>query len=209
MANQDVVNIKREKVGEIELSPAVFEAEVNRALLHEVVSIARSNSRTGTRAVKGRSAVAGGGRKPWKQKGTGRARAGTIRSPIWRGGGVVFGPQPKDYDVRVPRKKRQAALRAALTWKLQTGNLTVLEGVEVSEGKTREISSWLKENGWLQGGSLLVFGGEAPLLTRAARNMPDVKVTQPGGMNLYDLFAFRHLLITREALEKVVEVWGK
>jgi len=209
MANQDVVNVKREKVGEVELSPAVFEAEVNRALLHEVVSIARSNQRTGTRVAKGRSAVVGGGRKPWKQKGTGRARVGSIRSPLWRGGGTVFGPQPKDYDVRVPRKKRQAALRAALTWKLQAGNLTVLDSVEVNEGKTREITSWLSGNGWLEGGSLLIHAGKAPLLTRAARNLRDVKVTQPGGMSLYDLFAYRHLLITREALDKVVEVWGK
>jgi len=209
MANQDVVNVKREKVGEVEMPPAVFEAEVNRALLHEVVSVARSNQRTGTKAVKGRSDVSGGGRKPWKQKGTGRARAGTIRSPIWRGGGVVFGPQPKNYDVRVPRKKRQAALRAALTWKLQTGDLTLLDSMEVSEGKTREVASWLEANGWLEGGALLIHTGDAPLLGRAAKNLKGVKVTQPGGMNLYDLFAFRHLLLTREALDKVVEVWGK
>lgn len=209
MANQDVVNIKREKVGEVELSPSVFEAEINRALLHEVVSIARSNQRSGTRSVKGRSAVAGGGRKPWRQKGTGRARVGSIRSPLWRGGGTVFGPQPGDYDVRLPRKKRQAALRAALTWKLQTGDLTVLEGVEVNEGKTREIASWLGENGWLDGGALLVYQGEAPLLARAARNLRGVKVTQPGGMSLYDLFAHRHLLVTRGALDKIAEVWGK
>jgi large subunit ribosomal protein L4 len=209
MANQDVVNVKREKVGEVELPPAVFEAEVNRALLHEVVFVARSNQRTGTKAAKGRSAVAGGGRKPWKQKGTGRARAGSIRSPLWRGGGVVFGPQPKNYDVRLPRKKRQAALRAALTWKLQAGDLTLLDGMEVSEGKTREVASWLGANGWLEGGALLVHTGDAPLLGRAARNLKGVKVTQPGGINLYDLFAFRHLLLTREALDKVVEVWGK
>jgi large subunit ribosomal protein L4 len=209
MANQDVVNVKREKVGEVELPPAVFEAEVNRALLHEVVSIARSNQRAGTRAAKGRSSVSGGGRKPWKQKGTGRARAGTIRSPLWRGGGVVFGPQPKNYDVRIPRKKRQAALRAALTWKLQAGDLTVLDSMEVSEGKTREVASWLAANGWLEGGALLVHTGDAPLLGRAAGNLKGVKVTQPGGISLYDLFAFRHLLLTREALDKVVEVWGK
>jgi len=208
MANLDVVNTDREKVGEVELPSALFEAKVNRSLLHEVVTLARSNQRAGTRTVKGRSAVAGGGRKPWRQKGTGRARVGSIRSPLWRGGGTIFGPKPKDFDVRVPRKKRRAALRAALTWKVQSGDLTVLEGVQIAEGKTREVVSWLDGNGWRKGGALIVHGGGDTLLSRAARNLADVKVTQPRGLCLYDLFAFRHLIMTREAFDKTVEEWG-
>ena len=209
MANLDVVDTDRKKVGEVELPPALFEAKVNTALIHEVVTLAHSNQRAGTRAVKGRSYVAGGGRKPWRQKGTGRARAGSIRSPLWRGGGTVFGPQPKDYDVRIPKKKRRAALRAALTWKLQSGDITVLEKVDVAEGKTREVSGWLDKGGWREGGAILVHGGEAPLLSRAARNMEGVKVTLPGGLNLYDLLNYRHLILTKEAFDRAVEELGK
>ena len=200
MANLDVINIDRQKVGEVELPPALFEAEVNKALLHEVVTLAHTNQRAGTRGVKGRSDVRGGGRKPWRQKGTGRARAGSTRSPIWRGGGTVFGPQPKEYAVRIPRKKRKAALKAALTWKLQSGCLTVLEGIEPAEGKTREIAGWMKKNGWLEEGALLVHGNESPLISRAARNIEGVKVTRAEGLNLYDLFAYRNLLLTKRRL---------
>jgi len=209
MASLDVVNVNREKVGEVDLPGKVFEAEVNRALLHEVITIARSNGRVGTRGVKGRSDVSGGGRKPWRQKGTGRARHGSSRSPQWRGGGIVFGPQAHEYDTRIPRKKRQAALRSALSWKFKRGHLAVLEGVELTDGKTREVTAWLDKSGWREGGTLLVHGGETPLLSRAARNLARVKVTKPEGINLYDLFVYRHLVLTRAALEKLVEVWGK
>jgi large subunit ribosomal protein L4 len=209
MANLDIVNTNREKVGEVELPAALFEAEVNRTLLHEVVTTAQTNERAGTRAVKGRSAVTGGGRKPWKQKGTGRARAGSTRSPLWRSGGTTFGPKPKDYDVRMPRKKRRAALRAALTWKVRNGDLAVLEGLEVTEGKTREVASWLDKSGWREGGALLIHAGEIPLLSRAARNLEDVKVTLPGGLCVIDLFSYRHLLLTRKAFDKVAEELGK
>lgn len=209
MPSVDVVNMDMEKVGEVDLSTALFGANINRSLLHEVATLARSNQRAGTRVVKGRSAVSGGGRKPWRQKGTGRARVGSSRSPLWRGGGTTFGSQPKEYDVRIPKKKRRAALCAALTWKLQSGRLTVLDRVQVEEGRTREIAGWLKKSGWSEGGSLLVHTGESNLLSRAARNIPGVKVTHPGGVNLYDLFLYRHLMFTREALGMVEEVWGK
>ncbi len=204
----DIINMEREKVGEVELSSIVFGAEINLSLLHEVTTIARSNQRVGTRAAKGRSDVRGGGRKPWRQKGTGRARAGTIRSPLWRGGGVVFGPQPKDYDIRIPKKKRRAALRAALTWKLHCGHLTILDGIQVGEGRTREIAAWLEKNGWREAGTLLVHAGKAAPLLRAAGNLLRVKVSEPGGVNIYDLFYYRHLLLTREALNLVEEAWG-
>jgi len=209
MASLDVVNIEKEKVGEVDLPAAIFEAKVNKALLHEVVTISRTNQRVGTRMVKGRSAVSGGGRKPWKQKGTGRARAGSTRSPIWRGGGTVFGPQPRDYDIRIPRKKRRAALRAAMTWKLQSDCLTVLDGLEVTEGKTREVAPWMDRNGWREGGALLVHAGEIPLLSRAARNLAGVKVIRSEGISLYDLFVYRNLLMTKEAFAKVGEEWVK
>jgi large subunit ribosomal protein L4 len=209
MASLDVVNIEREKVGEVELPPAIFEAKVNKALLHEVVTLSQSNQRAGTRMTKGRSAVSGGGRKPWKQKGTGRARAGSNRSPIWRGGGAVFGPQPYDYDIRIPRKKRRAALRAALTWKFKSDCLTVIDGLEIIEGKTKEVAPWMDRNGWREGGVLLVHAGEIPLLSRAARNLAGVKVIRSEGISLYDLFVFRNLLMTKEAFAKVGEAWAK
>lgn len=209
MASLDVVNIEKEKVGEVELPSAIFEAKVNKALLHEVVTISQSNQRAGTRLAKGRSAVSGGGRKPWKQKGTGRARAGSTRSPIWRGGGTVFGPQPKDYDTRIPRKKRRAAIRAALTWKLKSDCLTVIDGLEITEGKTKEVAPWMDKNGWRDGGVLLVHAGETPLLSRAARNLAGVKVIRSEGISLYDLFLYRNLLMTKAAFAKVGEAWEK
>src|SRR5512137_678871 len=127
MPNTDLYNAQREKVGEVELSGALFASRVNPALLHEVVSAGQANERTGTRCHKTRGAVSGGGRKPWKQKGTGRARQGSTRSPQWRTGGTVFGPLPKEYDVRLSRQKRRAALRGALSWKFQNGLVHVVD----------------------------------------------------------------------------------
>jgi len=209
MPNTELYNAKREKVGEVELSGALFGATVNPTLLHEVTSIAQSNERTGTRAHKTRGAVSGGGRKPWKQKGTGRARQGSIRSPQWRTGGTVFGPLPKDYDVRMPRQKRRAALRAALSWKLQSGQVHVVDEFPDGGGKTKAMAAWLTEAGWKDGGALIVHATEGDLLLRAGRNLPDVKVTRPNGVNILDLAVLRHLVLTRAALAAMEELWAK
>ena len=139
MANTDLYNAKNEKVGEVELPGGLFGGRISQALLHEVSSITAANERTGTRATKGRGAVSGGGRKPWKQKGTGRARQGSTRSPQWRHGGIVFGPLPKDYDVRLPQSKRRAAMRAALAWKLRDGLVHVIEEFPETGGKAKVV----------------------------------------------------------------------
>jgi large subunit ribosomal protein L4 len=209
MASTELYNAKREKVGEVELPAGLFEGRISTALLHEVSTIAAANERAGTRSHKTRGAVSGGGKKPWKQKGTGRARQGSTRSPQWRTGGTVFGPLPKDYDVRMPQSKRRAALRAALTWKLRDGLVHVVEELPSGEGKTKALAAWLGGAGWRAGGVLLVHATEGDLLLRAGRNLPDVKVTRPNGVSIGDLVALRHLVLTRAALAAMEEQWAK
>lgn len=209
MPNTEMYNARREKVGEVELSGALFEARVNPILLHEVTTIARMNERTGTRSHKTRSAVSGGGRKPWKQKGTGRARQGSTRAPQWRHGGTVFGPLPKDYDARMPQAKRRAALRAVLTWKFRNGLVHLVDELPEGDGKTKALAAWLGTAGWRDGGAVLVHTVAGDALLRAGRNLPDVKVTRPNGVNLYDLVVLRHLVLTRAAAAAMEELWAK
>jgi len=209
MANTDLYNASNEKVGAIELPGGLFGGRISLALLHEVSSITGANERAGTRAHKTRGAVSGGGRKPWKQKGTGRARQGSTRSPQWRHGGTVFGPLPKDYDVRLPQSKRRAALRAALAWKLRDGFVHVVEDLPETAGKTKTLASWLGAAGWREGGALLVHAAAGNELLRAGRNLADVKVARAGGFGLNDLVALRHLVLTRAALTAMEELWAK
>ena len=209
MANTELYNAKNEKVGEVELPVGLFGGRISQALLHEVSSISAANERAGTRAHKTRGAVSGGGRKPWKQKGTGRARQGSTRAPQWRHGGTVFGPLPKNYDVRIPQSKRRAALRSALAWKLRDGLVHVLEELPETGGKTKAFAAWLAPTGWREGGVLVVHTGEGPELLRAGRNLPEVKVARPGGFSLNDLVALRHLVLTRAALAAMEEQWAK
>ena len=209
MANTDLYNAKNEKVGEVELPAGLFGGRISPALLHEVSSVTAANERAGTRAHKTRGAVSGGGRKPWKQKGTGRARQGSTRSPQWRHGGTVFGPLPKDYDVRLPQSKRRAALRAALAWKLRDGLVHVVEEMPETGGKTKALALWLGASGWREGGALLVHAASGDALLRAGGNLPDVKVARPGGFALNDLVGYRHLVLTRAALAAMEEQWAK
>jgi large subunit ribosomal protein L4 len=209
MASTELYNAKREKLGEVELPAKLFEGAVSTALLHEVATIAAANGRAGTRAHKTRGAVSGGGKKPFKQKGTGRARQGSTRAPQWRHGGTVFGPLPKDYDVRMPRTKRLAALRAALTWKLRDGLVHVVDELPAGEGKTKAFAAWIEGAGWREGGALVVHATAGDLLLRAGRNLPDVKVTRPNGVSLGDLLVLRHLVLTRAALAAMEELWAK
>jgi large subunit ribosomal protein L4 len=209
MANTDLYNAKNEKVGVVELPGGLFGGRISQGLLHEVSSITAANERTGTRATKSRGAVSGGGRKPWKQKGTGRARQGSIRSPQWRHGGTVFGPLPKTYDVRLPQSKRRAAMRAALAWKLRDGLVHVIEESPETGGKAKAFAAWLALAGWRDGGVLVLHTGDGPELARAGSNLPDVKVARPGGFALNDLVGFRHLVVTRAALAAMEEQWAK
>ncbi len=204
----DVFNIKREKVGELELSDYVFNAPNKSYILHEVIRIQLANRRAGTASTKGRSEVSGGGRKPWRQKGTGRARAGTIRSPLWKGGGVVFGPKPRKYALKVPKKVRRLALRIALSNKVRDQQMTVLDSFALERIKTKDF---LKIIGDLQleGRVLVVVDGKDEKVEKSARNIPWVKVLPTEGINVFDLLKYENLLLSRDGVGKIEEALGK
>ncbi len=201
----DMTNGKRE---EMALSEEVFGAEVKPLLMHEVIKMQLANRRQGTASTRTRSEVRGGGKKPWKQKGTGRARAGTIRSPLWRGGGTVFGPKPRNYGYLVPRQVRAAALRAALSSKVQEGRLLIVENLSPSRPATKGFKVLLESLG-IEGRVLIVTDqvqGD-PGITRSCRNLPHVGLLPALGLNVYDVLKYDTLLITRSALGLVEEAW--
>jgi len=192
-----VLTQSREPSGEMELPAGLFGGPVRRHLLHSVVKMQLANRRAGTASTKTRGMVRGGGKKPWKQKGTGRARAGSIRSPLWPGGATIFGPQPRDYSYRLPASARRAALRAALALKLKEGALIVVDKIEV-EAKTKSVAKMLETLG-LQS-VLIITEGQNANLERAARNLPHAKVLRSEGANVYDILRYRNLLLTRDAV---------
>jgi large subunit ribosomal protein L4 len=209
MPTVDVINEQNDKVGTAELPAPIFEGEVNKLLLREAVVAWMRNRRAGTSSSKGRSEVSGSSRKPWRQKGTGRARVGTIRSPLWVGGGVVFGPKPRDFSSKLPRKKRRAALRSALRHQMQEGNIMVLEGITLEEPKTSRVADLLKALD-IQGQKVLVVvPAESEIFEKSARNIPGVLVATPEMLNAYLVLAHRKMLIFREALARMEEVSGK
>jgi large subunit ribosomal protein L4 len=200
MARLDVLNIKREKVAEVEVADVIFDAEMKQHLFHEVIRMQMVARRAGTSSTKTRAEVRGGGKKPWKQKGTGRARSGSSRSPVWRGGGAVFGPRPRDYGIKVPKKVRRAAMCTALTQKRKEDQLLILDAIQFSEIKTRQVVSLLND---LQLSSVLIIDDDNGHLSLSARNVPNVKVLPPEGLNLYDVLLYRNLCITQPCLEKI------
>lgn len=197
----DVLNKDGVKVSEIDLNDAIYGAEVKEHLFYEVVKMQMANRRAGTASTKTKGEVSGGGAKPWKQKGTGRARSGSIRSPLWRHGGTVFGPHPRDYSYKVPKKVVKAALKSALSLKLKDGRLKVIDSFELAEPKTRLALEILKKSSL--DNALIVISGENRNLTLAVRNLKDFKVLNAAGINVYDLLNYDNILITRGALEKV------
>jgi large subunit ribosomal protein L4 len=203
----DVFDLEKKKVGEVTLPDAVFAAEVKPHLLHEVVTMQMANRRQGTHSTLGRSEVRGGGKKPWRQKGTGRARHGTIRSPLWRGGGIVFGPKPRDYSYTVPKKVKKAALRSALSSKLGDGQVTVLEHFELPEIKTRGFVKVLMTFG--VDNVLIVVDGDNDNLRRSARNVPRVKVLKAEGLNVYDVLRYKTLVLTKGTIAKIEAALGE
>ncbi|MBI5167393.1 MAG: 50S ribosomal protein L4 [candidate division NC10 bacterium] len=198
----DVVNVKNEKVGEISLPEDIFGAPVKEHLLHQVVVMQRSRRRRGTASTKGRSEVRGGGRKPWRQKGTGRARAGTIRSPLWRGGGITFGPKPRDYSFSVPKAVRRAALKAALSAKAVAQEIMVLDNLELEKPSTKAFKGILSALG-VEGKTLLVLPGRDETVSRSTANLATIKVLPTAGLNVYDLLWSDKVIFTREALASV------
>ncbi|MBW1645377.1 MAG: 50S ribosomal protein L4 [Deltaproteobacteria bacterium] len=200
MAVVDLYNMKKEKVGEVELADAVFAAEVKPHLIHEMVLWQLAKRRSGTAAVKNRSSVRGGGSKPWRQKGTGRARSGTSRSPIWRGGGVIFGPQPRSYEYKMPKKVRRQALISALSSKFQEGKLFVLEDFALDEVKTKKVAEMLASFGV---DSAMLVCDDNRNLYLSARNLPRVMAVGHRGVNVYDLLKHDSLLISAAALSSI------
>jgi large subunit ribosomal protein L4 len=186
-----------------ELKEEIFGVKLRPHLLHQAVVMQQNNRRAGTAATKSKGFVRGGGKKPWKQKGTGRARAGSSRSPIWVGGGTIFGPQPKDYSYRMPKKARREALLSALSLKRKEGKIIVLNAIELAEVKTKLMRQMLDE---LQVKSALIVLPEADeKIALSVRNLPKVKTLRVEGLNVYDLLRYEHLIITEKALRVIEE----
>lgn len=202
-----VYNSEGATVGEITLSDAVFGAEVNAGLLHEVVQAYLANQRQGTSDTKTRAEVSGGGRKPWRQKGTGRARQGSTRAPHWRHGGVVFGPHPRKFGWAVPKKARRAALRQALSAKVAAGDLIVLEAFEMEVPKTQVIAVLLEKLNASKKAYLVTAEG-SPVIYKSARNIPGVNTNAARNLNVYEVLNAGKLVLTKDAVAKVEEVLG-
>lgn len=206
MPTVDLYNINRDVVGQLELRDDIFGVTVKPHVLHEVVVYQLAKRRAGTVMTKGRSDVRGGGKKPWRQKGTGRARAGTSRSPIWRGGGVIHGPKPRTYDLRVPKKVRRLALKMALSQKLIDSEFMVLDRLDLERIKTKDFASILTRFDLEK--TLVVIPEADERVEKSARNIPNVKVLRFEGLNVYDLLKYHHLLLTRESVGKIEEALG-
>ncbi len=207
MPTVDLINTKKEKVGTIDLDEKLFAAKVDPGLIHEAVVMQLASLRQGTASTKTKGNVRGGGRKPWKQKGTGRARAGSSRSPLWRGGGTTFGPQPRSYAYAFPRKKYRIALRSALSAKLRDGEVQVIEDLAIPEVKTKHVSQILKNLG-VKGTVLFVHSETDENFLRAAGNIPWVRLRSVEGLNVYELVAANNILLSRDSIEKICEVWS-
>jgi large subunit ribosomal protein L4 len=203
MASVDVVTIDNKKAGSVALSPVVFEAKVKPDLFHAEVRRQLARRRAGTHSTKNRMAVSGGGIKPWRQKGTGRARQGSIRSPQWAGGGVVFGPVPRSYEHRLNKKLRRAALRGALSLRRQEGALTVVESLPIDEFRTKRVREILESLSLLGESVLIVIADADEKLERSARNLPNTSVLRVAGLNVYDVLRHAKLLVTRPAIAAI------
>jgi large subunit ribosomal protein L4 len=189
--------------GDITL-PGLFGEKPREHLVYEVVHMQQATRRAGTHSTKTRAFVSGGGAKPWRQKGTGRARAGSNRSPIWAGGATVFGPQPRDYGYRVPAKARRVALRSVLADRQRNGALTVVDRIDLAEAKTKRVVELLGALG-LTGSVLIVSKDENVALERAARNLKSVKVLRSAGVNVYDVLKHQHIVLTQDAVQALAE----
>jgi large subunit ribosomal protein L4 len=203
----EVVDAANKKVGDVDLAPDVFGVRVNQHLLYEAVKQYQAGARAGTHATKNRALVSGSGRKPWRQKGTGRARVGETRNPLWRHGGTVFGPQPRDYSYRIPKKQRLAALRSALSQRVKDGAVKVIDRFEIEQPKTKVLKGLLDGLG-VKGKTLVIDHQPPANLVLSGRNIPDVKVVDDSHLNVYDLLDAGTVLVSSEAISKLGE-WLK
>lgn len=207
MPKVDIFNINGEKVGDIELSDDVFGVDINENAVHLAVINQLANRRQGTHSTKTRSEVRGGGRKPWRQKGTGRARQGSIRSPQWSGGGVALGPKPRSYKYTLPKKLKRLALKSALTSKVNENEILVLDALDFDEIKTKQMVNVLK-NLKVDTSALIVLEGKNENVEKSARNLPNVKMASINTINVYDILKYNRFIITKDAVSKVEEVYA-
>jgi len=196
-----VYDIENNKISEIELSEAVFGVEVNEAVLYDVVRMQMASRRSGTASTKRRQDVSGGGRKPWRQKGTGRARAGTIRSPLWRGGGIVFGPTPRSYAYKVSKKVRKLALMSALSMKVKEGRMLILKDFPMDEIKTKRFQEIVDRFGLKK--ALFVADKSNPVLEKSSRNIQGIKLILSEGINVYDLLNYDHVVLFEPSVKMI------
>jgi len=201
MAVADVFDIEKKKVAQVELNDAVFGAEVNEAVVYDVVKMQMAARRSGTSSTKTRSDVSGGGKKPWRQKGTGRARAGTTRSPIWRGGGIVFGPHPRDYSFSVPKKIRKKALISVLSMKLKEDKMVILKDFPMEKISTKTFKSVVDLFGLKK--ALFVLDNKNEVLLKSSRNIRNIKMIRSEGINVYDVLNCEHLVLLEPSVKKI------
>jgi len=207
MAKTAVLNIQGEQVGEIELNDDIFAQEFNEATVHNVIVMLQANKRQGTSSTKTRAEVSGGGKKPWRQKGTGRARVGSSRNPVWRKGGIAFGPKPRDYSYTLPKKIRRLAMKSVLSDKLATENLIVLDQLVLDAPKTKDMIRILA-NLKVDRKTLVVTAESNVNVIRSASNIPKVETSIAGSLNVYDVINADTLVITQDAVRKIEEVLG-
>ena len=206
MANVSVYNIEGKEVGSIELNDAVFGVEINEHLVHMAVVNQLANNRQGTQSAKTRSEVSGGGRKPWRQKGTGHARQGSTRAPQWTGGGIVFAPKPRDYSFKMNKKEKKLALLSALTSKVADNKIVVLDEFKLDEIKKKKFAEVM--NNLKVSKALVVLEGENKNVVLSGRNIPTVKVSATNEINTYDVLKYDTLVVTKAAVEKLQEVYA-
>jgi large subunit ribosomal protein L4 len=204
-----VKNLKNEEVGEVELSDAVFGAPLNKPLIYEAVKNYLANQRAGTSATKTRGDVSGSGKKLWKQKGTGRARIASLRSPLWKGGGNVHGPQPRDWSYRIPKKMRRGAIRSVLSERLREGGLVIVENFELQSHKTKDFVATLGALGFEKRTLIIDSLHDNGNLALSSRNLPGVTCVSPNGVNVYDLLTHEQLALTREAASELEKQLSK
>ena len=202
-----LLDIEGKSLGHIDVEDHLFGADSNEALVHQVVVAQQANARQGTVGTKNRSAVAGGGRKPWRQKGTGRARHGSIRSPIWKGGGVAFGPSPRSYRQNTPKRMKNAALRCSISSRVRDGDLIIIAKPDLEQAKTKNIANVMKSLK-VQGSALLVADGSDPAIFKAARNLEGLKLIPSFKLNSLDVLSKSKIVMTLDAVRNAESIWG-
>ena len=206
MSKVSVYNMEGAKVGDVDLSAEIFDIEVNEHLVHAAVVAQLANKRQGTQSAKTRSEVRGGGRKPWRQKGTGHARQGSIRAPQWTGGGIVFAPKPRDYEVRLNKKEKRLALKSALSSKAKAEKIFVIDDIKVDEIKTKTMVNLFNKLDVNK--ALVILKDNDRSVIYSTRNIPDIKTAQTNTINVFDILKYDNIVIDKAALEKIEEVYA-